>query len=85
MAADRESQIIVDAFYGKFDTFLLTDRDTGDYTARGRAVIANTPMGRFGDPGELIGAALWLLSDAASFVTGIVLAIDGGFSAFSGV
>ena len=57
----------------------------GSYTERARAVIARTPMGRFGDPAELTGALLFLCSDAAAFVTGAVLPVDGGFSAFSGV
>lgn len=57
----------------------------GSYSQRARAVIARTPMGRFGDPAELNGAIQWLCSDAASFVTGTVIPVDGGFSAFSGV
>ena len=57
----------------------------GNYTERARTIIARTPMGRFGDPAELHGAVHWLCSDAASFVTGVVLPVDGGFSAFSGV
>jgi NAD(P)-dependent dehydrogenase (short-subunit alcohol dehydrogenase family) len=64
---------------------LLTDVKTGEPTDRGRSIIAHTPMGRFGDPDDLIGATLWLLSPASSFVTGIVVPVDGGFSAFSGV
>ncbi len=65
--------------------FLLTNKDTGELTPRGSAILAHTPMGRFGTPADLLGAALWLLSPAAAFVTGIVVPIDGGFSAFSGV
>lgn len=57
----------------------------GTPTARAQAVIAQTPMGRLGDPDELKGAVQWLCSDAASFVTGVVIAVDGGFSIFSGV
>lgn len=57
----------------------------GEYTARSRAIIQRTPMGRFGRPEELVGAVQWLCSDAASFVTGTVIPVDGGFSAFSGV
>jgi NAD(P)-dependent dehydrogenase (short-subunit alcohol dehydrogenase family) len=57
----------------------------GAPTERGRAILARTPMGRFGDPAELQGALLWLCSDAASFVTGIVVPIDGGFSADGGI
>jgi NAD(P)-dependent dehydrogenase (short-subunit alcohol dehydrogenase family) len=65
--------------------FLLTDEPTGELTARGQTIIEHTPMGRFGDPIDLLGTVLWLLSDASAFVTGIVVPIDGGFSAFSGV
>jgi NAD(P)-dependent dehydrogenase (short-subunit alcohol dehydrogenase family) len=72
-------------FLTEQNRFLLTDQATGAYTERGQSVIANTPMGRFGDPKELLSATLWLLSDASSFVTGIVVPVDGGFSAFSGV
>ncbi|HEX6966263.1 MAG TPA: SDR family oxidoreductase, partial [Gemmatimonadaceae bacterium] len=57
----------------------------GSYTDRARKIIDRTPMGRFGTPDELNGAIRWLCSDAASFVTGVVIPIDGGFSAFSGV
>ncbi|MCL4369452.1 MAG: SDR family oxidoreductase [Chloroflexi bacterium] len=65
--------------------YLLTDRETGELTPRGRAILAHTPQGRFGTPEDLVGAVLWLLSDSASFVHGAVIPIDGGFSAFSGV
>lgn len=57
----------------------------GSHTPRAQTIIAQTPMGRFGSPAELNGAVQWLCSDAASFVTGTVIPIDGGFSAFSGV
>ncbi|MBN2593501.1 MAG: SDR family oxidoreductase [Sedimentisphaerales bacterium] len=72
-------------FLTEQNRFLLTDEKTGDLTARGKTIIDHTPMGRFGEPEELIGTAMWLLSDAAKFVTGIVVPVDGGFSAFSGV
>jgi NAD(P)-dependent dehydrogenase (short-subunit alcohol dehydrogenase family) len=65
--------------------FLLTNVKTGALTARGNKVIANTPMGRFGTPGEMSGTVLFLVSDWAKFVTGIVIPVDGGFSAYSGV
>jgi NAD(P)-dependent dehydrogenase (short-subunit alcohol dehydrogenase family) len=64
--------------------YLLED-EAGNRTERGQKIIENTPMGRYGNPEELIGAAIFLCSDAASFITGVVLPIDGGFSAFSGV
>lgn len=63
---------------------LLTKED-GSLTERGNTIIAHTPMGRFGEPEDLIGTLLWLCSPGASFVTGVVVPIDGGFSAFSGV
>lgn len=63
---------------------LLVQPD-GSWTERARTVIARTPMGRFGRPDELVGVVQWLCSDAASFVTGAVIPVDGGFSASSGV
>ncbi|MEP6466468.1 MAG: SDR family oxidoreductase [Parafilimonas sp.] len=63
---------------------LLINED-GSYTERGAAVIRNTPFKRFGDPQELCGALIWLLSDASKFVTGEVICIDGGFHINSGV
>lgn len=57
----------------------------GSYTERACSILAHTPMGRFGQPEELVGTVQWLCSDAASFVTGVVVPVDGGFSAFSGV
>lgn len=65
--------------------FLLTDEQTGGLTPRGQTIIAHTPMGEFGSPDYLVGVALWLASDASRFVTGIIVPVDGGFSAFSGV
>lgn len=64
--------------------FLLINED-GNITPRGKAIIDHTPMGRFGDPEDLIGVCIWLASDASQFVTGIIVPVDGGFSAFSGV
>lgn len=57
----------------------------GGYTSRAQMIIAKTPMGRFGAPEELNGVVQWLCSDASSFVTGTVIPVDGGFSAFSGI
>ncbi len=68
----------------KQNRYLLYDED-GNLSDRGKTIIAHTPMGRFGEPEELIGVTVWLASDAASFVTGVVVPIDGGFNAFSGV
>jgi len=65
--------------------YLLHDSESGEPTQRGRSIIAHTPMGRYGEPEEVVGAVLFLASDASKFVTGTVIPIDGGFSAFSGV
>ncbi len=65
--------------------FLLTDTETGNLTSRGQKIIDHTPMGRFGNPEDLDGTVLWLMSPASEFVTGIVVPVDGGFSAYSGV
>ncbi|MFC2176439.1 SDR family oxidoreductase [Bacteroidota bacterium] len=71
-------------FIGNQNRRLLTQED-GSLTPRGNDIIRNTPMGRFGEAEELIGATLFLCSDASKFVTGVVLPVDGGFSIFSGV
>jgi NAD(P)-dependent dehydrogenase (short-subunit alcohol dehydrogenase family) len=71
-------------FIGDQNRALLTNPD-GSYTQRGQQVINKTPMGRFGEAYELVGATIFLCSDAAKFMTGVVLPIDGGFSIFSGV
>ncbi|HEY9003675.1 MAG TPA: SDR family oxidoreductase [Mucilaginibacter sp.] len=63
----------------------LLTKPEGGYTPRGESVIRNTPFKRFGHPDELIGALVWLLSDASAFVTGAMICVDGGFSIFSGV
>jgi len=65
--------------------FLLYDEKSGDLTARGNKIIKGTPMGKFGEPQDLDGATLFLLSEISSFVTGIIIPVDGGFSAYSGV
>jgi len=90
MAQEYSPRIRVNAIAPGFflttqNKFLLTDEKTGELTPRGQAIITHTPMGRFGLSEDLFGAVLWLLSPASSFVTGIVVPIDGGFSAFSGV
>jgi len=81
----RVNAIAPGFFLTEQNRFLLTDQKTGELTARGKTIIDHTPMARFGQPDELIGTVLWLLSDAAKFVTGVVVPVDGGFSAFSGV
>jgi NAD(P)-dependent dehydrogenase (short-subunit alcohol dehydrogenase family) len=65
--------------------FLLTDEKTGEATPRGKKIISNTPMGTYGEPEDLNGAVLYLLSDISRFVTGIIIPIDGGYSAYGGV
>lgn len=65
--------------------FLLVDEKTGKSTPRGEKIINNTPMGRYGEPEEMTGTLLYLLSDWSEFVTGTVIPVDGGFNAFSGV
>ncbi len=65
--------------------FLLLDKETGQLTERGKKIINGTPMGRFGDPEELVGTLLYLVSDISKFVTGVVIPVDGGFNAYSGV
>ena len=74
---------------GFFDTtqnhFLLYGEESGELTSRGQAIIDHTPMARFGYPEDLLGVVFWLLSSASAFVTGAVIPVDGGFSAFSGV
>jgi NAD(P)-dependent dehydrogenase (short-subunit alcohol dehydrogenase family) len=72
-------------FLTEQNRFLLMDEASGDLTPRGQTIVDHTPMGRFGDPEDLISTVFWLLSDGASFVTGVVVPVDGGFSAFSGV
>ena len=64
---------------------LLVNKNDGSITDRGKNIIKHTPFGRFGKPEELAGTILWLITDASSFVTGTVIPVDGGFSAYSGV
>ena len=81
----RVNAIAPGFFLTEQNRFLLTEKETGNLTARGKSIIEHTPMNRFGDPEDLVGAVLWLLSPASQFVHGAVISIDGGFSAFSGV
>ena len=81
----RVNAIAPGFFLTNQNRFLLQDRETGELTARGKSILAHTPMGRFGEPDDLLGAVLWLLSPASAFVTGTIVPIDGGFSAYSGV
>ena len=65
--------------------FLVMDEKTGNYSPRGQKIVNNTPMGKFGEPEDLQGTTLFLISDVSSFITGIVIPVDGGYSAFGGV
>jgi NAD(P)-dependent dehydrogenase (short-subunit alcohol dehydrogenase family) len=70
-------------FMTEQNKFLLLNQKTGGLLPRGEKAIAHTPMGRFGQPEDLIGTLVWLLSDASSFVTGVVVPVDGGYSSYS--
>lgn len=80
----RVNAIAPGFFIGDQNRDLLLQPD-GNLTTRGQQIVDHTPMGRFGEPEELVGTAIWLASDAARFVTGVVVPVDGGFSAFSGI
>jgi NAD(P)-dependent dehydrogenase (short-subunit alcohol dehydrogenase family) len=80
----RVNAIAPGFFLGEQNRHLLVN-DDGSLTARGQLVVDHTPLGRFGEPDELLGTLLWLCSDASRFVTGVVVPVDGGFSSFSGV
>ena len=80
----RVNAIAPGFFIGNQNRDLLLNED-GSYTDRAKAIIKNTPMKRFGSPDELNGAIHFLCSDESSFITGVVLPIDGGFSVYSGV
>lgn len=90
MAQEHSPAIRVNAiapgfFLGQQNRYLLIDEASGGLTPRGQQIIDHTPMQRFGDPDDLIGTVVWLVSDASRFVTGIVVPVDGGFMAYSGV
>ncbi len=83
--AIRVNAIAPGFFLTEQNRFLMIDATSGEPTPRGASIFRHTPMGRLGEPGDLAGTLLWLVSPASSFVTGIVVPIDGGFSAYSGV
>jgi NAD(P)-dependent dehydrogenase (short-subunit alcohol dehydrogenase family) len=90
MAQEFSPQIRVNAlapgfFLTEQNRYIMTDPQTGEPTARARTIVAHTPAGRLGKPEDLQGPLLWLVSPASAFVTGIVVPVDGGFSAFGGV
>ncbi len=90
MAQEYSPRIRVNAiapgfFLTEQNRYLLTDAQSGAMTPRGQTILNHTPAGRLGAPEDLVGTLLWLVSPASAFVTGVVVPVDGGFSAFSGV
>jgi NAD(P)-dependent dehydrogenase (short-subunit alcohol dehydrogenase family) len=90
MATEYGPRIRVNAiapgfFLTEQNRYLLTEATTGELTPRGRAILAQTPAGRLGAPEDLIGTLRWLIGPGASFVTGVVVPVDGGFSAYGGL
>ncbi len=81
----RVNAIAPGFFLTSQNRFLLTDEKTGALTERGNKIIANTPMGVFGEPDDLNGTVLYLMSDLSRFITGICIPVDGGYSAYGGV
>jgi len=81
----RVNAIAPGFFITNQNRFLVMDEKTGNFSPRGQKIVNNTPMGKFGEPEDLQGATLFLLSDISSFITGIVIPVDGGYSAFGGV
>lgn len=81
----RVNAIAPGFFLTNQNRFLLTDEKTGELTPRGNKIISGTPMGKFGEPEDLQGTLLYLVSDLAKFVTGVIIPVDGGFNAYSGV
>ena len=90
MAMEYSPKIRVNAIAPGFvltaqNRFLLVNDEDGEPTDRGKQIIGEVPLGRYGEPHEMVGAASWLVSDAAAFVTGAVIPVDGGYMAYSGV
>ena len=90
MAQEYNPRIRVNAiapgfFLTEQNRFLLLDEQSGQPTARGASILSHTPQGRLGAPEDLVSTLLWLVSPASAFVTGVMVPVDGGFSAFSGV
>ena len=81
----RVNAIAPGFFITKQNEFLLIEEGTKKLTERGQRIILNTPMGRFGEPKDLIGTLYYLASDLSAFVTGVVIPVDGGFNSYSGV
>jgi len=90
MAQEYSPKIRVNAIAPGFyitaqNRFLMLDKDTGLPTERGKKILDHIPMGRLGNAEDLDGTVLWLMSPASAYVTGIIVPVDGGFSAYSGV
>jgi NAD(P)-dependent dehydrogenase (short-subunit alcohol dehydrogenase family) len=83
--AIRVNAIAPGFFLTEQNRYLLTDQQSGAMTPRGASILQHTPMGRLGEPDDLVGTLLWLVSPASTFVTGIVVPVDGGFASYSGV
>ncbi len=81
----RVNAIAPGFFITNQNRFLVMDEKTGNFSPRGQKIVDNTPMGKFGEPEDLQGTTLFLISDISSFITGIVVPVDGGYSAFGGV
>lgn len=81
----RVNAIAPGFFITNQNRFLVTDEKTGNFSPRGQKIVNNTPMGKFGEPEDLQGATLFLISDVSAFVTGVIIPVDGGYSAFGGV
>jgi len=81
----RVNAIAPGFFLTEQNRFLLTDQKSGELTPRGSTILNHTPMGRFGQPDDLLGTLVYLISDASKFLTGVVIPVDGGFNAYSGV
>ncbi len=81
----RVNAIAPGFFITNQNRFLVMDEKTGKFSPRGQKIVDNTPMGKFGEPEDLQGTTLFLISDISSFITGIVVPVDGGYSAFGGV
>ena len=81
----RVNAIAPGFFLTEQNRYLLFDEQSGDPTARGEAILSHTPMKRLGTPEDLVSTLLWLVSPTSAFVTGVMVPVDGGFSAFSGV
>jgi NAD(P)-dependent dehydrogenase (short-subunit alcohol dehydrogenase family) len=81
----RVNAIAPGFFLTEQNRFLLIDEGTGEFTPRGKRIVEHTPQGKLGNPEDLVSTVIWLLSDSSSFVTGAVIAVDGGFNAYNGI